>query len=312
MRDRKYLTIFFSILSLVVVASYLLVRAIDLPKAKPLPYRNILGEASGGKYYSLYDPQGHLVLATGMPVQTGDEYYDDKNRHYVVTKLDGFRGEMQLQREIKLPSPFARFTATRTAQAADNIHVVLYHTHTDESYAPTDKASTQPFKGSVMQVGTALADGLRDNGISVYHSFVRHDPHDVNAYNRSRKTVFQLLKQQPDAIFDIHRDSSPAGYFYAEINSVPISRVMLVVGRQNTHMATNLKFAREVLATGQKMYPGMIKGIFMAHGNYNQDLYPTALLIEIGTDTLPREMSDRAAMLMSDVLTSTLKARSGR
>ncbi|MGE5454929.1 MAG: stage II sporulation protein P [Methylocystaceae bacterium] len=312
MRDHKYLTVFFSILGLLVIISYLLVKAVDIPKAKPLPYDSNLSETTNGKYFSLYDQQGHLILQTGLPVQIGDEYYNEDNRHYLVTRIVGQRGEMRLLSRQLSSLPLASLSLTQTAMAADDIHVVIYHTHTDESYQPTDKVSTQRGNGSIMKVGTSLTNSLRENGISVYHSFVRHDPHDINAYHRSRKTVFQLLKQQPDAILDIHRDSSPAKYFYSEVNSVPIAKVMLVIGRQNTHMATNLKFAKEVNAMGKKMYPGLIQGIFMAHGNYNQDLYPTALLIEIGTDTLPREMAENSASVMSDVITATLKARAGQ
>lgn len=309
MRDRKYLAIFFSILGLFVVISFLLVKAVDLPKAKPIPFDNNSNELKAGDYFSLYDQKGKLILQTGIRVQTGDEYYDEKGRHYQVTLVDGLRGEMRLLSNQVFPSSLPALTLTPAAKPVENIHIVLYHTHSDESYQPTDKVSSQRGNGSIMKVGTTLTNSLRNNGISVYHSFVRHDPHDMNAYGRSRKTVFQLLKQQPDAIFDIHRDSSPAKYFTTEINSIPMAQAMLVVGRQNTHMATNLRFARQILDTGNKMYPGLIKGVFMAHGNYNQDLYPTAILIELGTDTMPRETADMAAVLMSDVITSTLKEK---
>lgn len=309
MRDRKYLTIFFSILGLLVVISYFLVKAVDIPKAKPMPYSSLMEETTGSSYYSLYDAAGHLVLQTSLPVQTGDEYYDENDNHYIVTKVEGQRADMRyLPRQISVP--LDRLSLTSIAIAASNsIHVAIYQTHTDESYTPTDGTATRRGNGSIVDVATNLTNNLRRNGISVYHSFVRHDPHDINAYHRSRRTVFQLLKQQPDAIIDIHRDSAPAKYFYSEINSVPIAKVMLVVGRQNTHMTTNLKFAREVLTTGNQMYPGLIKGVFIAHGNYNQDLYPTALLIEIGTETLPRSLADNSAALMSDVITTTLKNR---
>jgi len=216
---------------------------------------------------------------------------------------------MRLLSRQLFSNPFAKLKLTPIALAAEDIHLAIYHTHNDESYKPTDKVSSKRGNGSIVEVGNNLTNNLRENGISVYHSFSRHDPHDMNAYHRSRRTVFQLLKQQPDAILDVHRDSAPGKYYYTEINSIPIARVMLVIGRQNTHMATNLAFARQVLETSKKMYPGLVKGIFMAHGNYNQDLYPTALLLEIGTDALPREMADKAAAVMSDVITATLKSR---
>lgn len=124
-----------------------------------------------------------------------------------------------------------------------------------------------------------------------------------------RRTVFKMLKQQPDAIIDIHRDSAPPRAYYTEINSIPTARVMLVVGRQNPHKRTNLKFARQIKAKADQLYPGLVRGIFIARGNYNQDLYPTSVLIELGSDTLPRDMADNSARVFADVLTVVLKDR---
>jgi stage II sporulation protein P len=196
--------------------------------------------------------------------------------------------------------------------AATSIHVGIYHSHSDESYTPTDGSSSQRGNGSIYEVGAVLANSLRDNGISVFHSTNRHDPHDVNAYFRSRRTVFQLLKQQPDALLDIHRDSAPAASYIASVNGILAAKVMLVIGRQDPHMNVNMAFARELRDETNRLYPGLIKGIFIAHGNYNQDLYPTALLVEIGTETVRRSLADNSAHVLADALAVVLERRAKR
>ncbi|MHB8918842.1 MAG: stage II sporulation protein P [Desulfocucumaceae bacterium] len=72
--------------------------------------------------------------------------------------------------------------------------------------------------------------------------------------------------------------------FYREyIANESVAQIRLVVGRQNPHMAANLDFARRLMAFANKTNGPVVKEIFISHGNYNQDLLSTALLIEAGT-----------------------------
>ena len=45
----------------------------------------------------------------------------------------------------------------------------------------------------------------------LYMAKTPHDPHDAMAYDRSRRTAAELLKKNPIALLDIHRDAVPAG-----------------------------------------------------------------------------------------------------
>ena len=58
-------------------------------------------------------------------------------------------------------------------------------------------------------------------------------------------------------------------------------------------MEANLAFAKNIKAYFDKVSPGLIKGIFMAKGNYNQDLGPRTILIEVGTYTNSRIAAQR-------------------
>lgn len=162
--------------------------------------------------------------------------------------------------------------------------VAIYHTHTDESYLPSDGKVSIPFRGGIIEVGRNYKNSLTREGAKAVHDGTPHDPHDNNAYYRSRRTAFELLKQKPAALFDVHRDGIDDPEFYREyIANESVAQIRLVVGRQNPHMAANLDFARRLMAFANKTNGPVVKEIFISHGNYNQDLLSTALLIEAGT-----------------------------
>ena len=46
----------------------------------------------------------------------------------------------------------------------------------------------------------------------------------------------------------------------------------------------------------------MIKGIFIAKGNYNQDLAPRSILIEVGTHTNSLEAANNGASVFASLL----------
>ena len=78
--------------------------------------------------------------------------------------------------------------------------------------------------------------------------------------------------------------------------------MQLVVGQQNQNRDSNLEFAKALKARADKEYPGLVKGIFHAKGNYNQDLAPRSVLIEFGTHETSLDMATKAADLIADVL----------
>jgi len=71
-------------------------------------------------------------------------------------------------------------------------------------------------------------------------------------------------------------------------------------------MQSNKDFAKKVMAAVNKQYPGLIKEIFIAKGNYNQDLGPTTMLVEVGTHTNSREAAERGISLFADTLPDVL------
>lgn len=265
-------------------------------------------------YVTIIDEHGTIIMQTGLAISPGDEYIDEDNRVYqIITVENNLAKARYLRNDFSqsiepevLPAQASVAQGIVQAPAANPAKIAIYHTHTDESYIPSDGKSTIPGKGSIMQVGSTFSERLQQLGYSTIHSKTVHDPHDANAYHRSRRTFTKLLGEQPAALFDIHRDSAPLSVYKATINGQDTARLLLVVGRQNQNHNTTLNYARQIKRQVDKQYKGLVRGIFIAHGNYNQDLNPRAMLVEVGTQFSSRESAERGITLFADVIPSLI------
>lgn len=245
----------------------------------------------------------HLTSVSENP-DVGDQYISGDNRLYEIIRVEGNRAVAADKGGVELPDlSWMDVDAALPVSAASDRLIALYCTHSDESYKPSDGTYSDEKRGSIYQVAHALADALADRGARTEVSDALHYPHDAGAYRRSRQTAVQLLKTGPNAIFDIHRDGIPNPDEYAvSIGGKKASKVRILVGRGNQNMDVNKKFALTVKAIGDKVYPGLIKDIYMGKGTYNQDLAPHSLLLECGTYTLSKERVMASMPLMADVL----------
>lgn len=308
---RRYIWLFFGLLLAVMIIAYLANTVFSPRPAKP----GLYDDQAGTAYVTVRDTEGNLVLQTGLPVTVNDEYISAEDIHYIIIKVDRGQAVARQKKETGTRSaPDSASYPAATLYYPDNSivrtsgkRIAIYHTHNDESYFLTSRRSSEKPNGDILQVGETMTEALRRSGFVVTHRRDNHNPHDINAYNRSRRTALQLLKDDtPDAIFDLHRDAAPLSAYLTQINGVETSRVMIVIGRSNPNMNANLQFARQVKATADHLYPGFVRGIYMGRGNYNQDLYPRSLLFEMGTSQGSLTIANRASRLLSDVITAVI------
>lgn len=275
-------------------------------------------ERQDGGYFTIVDEEGRVISKTSRMVYPEDEIITEDDKLYRVERVSGDTAYARYIRDAEMPVVDADGTMPVTGETvpvqqnnARNL-IAIYQTHNDESYVPTDGTETIQGKGGVVDVGKAFADQLQRMGIDVAWSDAGHLPHDQNAYKRSRRTAFKLLKKQPTAIFDVHRDGVPdPDYYRAQVGGQKVTRLRLVVGRQNQNMQSNLDFAKRIKAQINKKYPGLIREIFLAKGNYNQDLAPRSLLIEVGTHTNDKHKAINGVQLFADVLPEVLGIGTG-
>ncbi len=261
--------------------------------------------------YRLLDEKGQYVTSICYEPDKGDEYISADNKHYEVTAVNTKDLTATLKYEGLFELPDVSWLETddsvQVSAVGKEKKIALYCTHSDESYKNGDGQSSDNNMGGIYDVAKKLAANLKDKGVTVTQSDAKHHPHDAGAYRRSRQTAVQLLKATPDAIFDIHRDGIPDPDEYAvTLGGEKVSKVRLLVGRSNQNMSANKQFASQLKAVADKVYPGLIKDIFIGKGAYNQDLYPRSVLLEFGTYTLAKERVLKSTELMSDVIYRTL------
>ena len=266
-----------------------------------------LAQEEDGVYTLLSPGGGTLTQYAGVP-DAGDEYISGDNRHYRVTRVDqeACTAQTEFLGEFSLPDVGWLDDDAQPVAAAKKA-VALYCTHSDESYVPTDGASSIEKRGGIYDVAECLKKALEKQGVTVYYSDENHFPHDAGAYRRSRSTAASLAEEGVDAIFDVHRDGIPdASQYESEINGQEMTKVRLLVGRGNQNAEANKQFAAQIKAVADKLYPGLVKDIYLGKGSYNQDLMSQSVLLEFGTHVSDKEEAISSTDFMANVLSRTL------
>ena len=188
--------------------------------------------------------------------------------------------------------------------------VVIYHTHTCESYTPTEAYSytasgnfrTIDLNYSVSRVGDELENCLTNYGCTVIHDRTYHDyPAYNGSYSRSLVTAQNILSanQDADIIIDLHRDAIADETYgpRVKIGDEYVSQLMFVIGTDGSNSAhtnwlQNLKFAIKVQQKANELYPGLFKPIILRNSEYNQHVAKAACIIEVGStgNTLEESM----------------------
>jgi stage II sporulation protein P len=184
--------------------------------------------------------------------------------------------------------------------------VLIYHTHTTESYMTyyagyynaDDAERTKDTTRSVVAVGEAISEQLRTAGIGVVHSVTIHDyPKYSGAYERSAETVKKILKQYPSisVVIDVHRDAirkSSTEKFKPTvvIDGRKAAQIMLVTSlgdtkvTPNPNWSENLRLSLRLQRALHTQYEGIARPIYLVDSRYNQHLSKGALLIEVGSE----------------------------
>ncbi len=207
--------------------------------------------------------------------------------------------------------------------------VLIFHTHTTESYLPaytgayytkTAARSTDP-ANNMVRVGEAICKELEARGIGYIHDTAVYDETYNGAYARSRQTVLRLLEQYPGIriVLDVHRDSmwfsdTVAGKPTAVIGGRKAAQIMIITGAEEGPVTDfpdwglNLRFALSLQNAAQNAYPGLMKPVFFCRRRYNMDVVPCGLLLEFGSDTNTLEEALYSAHLFGTALAELIEA----
>ena len=204
--------------------------------------------------------------------------------------------------------------------------IIILHTHTCESYTPTDKFNytmtgnyrTTDLNYSVSRVGDELAKYLGEYGYNVNHDKSVNDyPAYTGSYNRSLEAVKRDLKENSSTqiIFDLHRDAVGSSNEYAptvKIGDEYVAQIMFVIGTDGGGLShpdwqQNLKFAIKVQQKANELYPGLFRPIIVRDSRYNQHVSKAATIIEVGAIGNTLEQCLGSMKYFSKVLDEVLK-----
>lgn len=206
--------------------------------------------------------------------------------------------------------------------------VLIYHTHTTESYMKKDQdfyyESFYPRSTdnnyNVTQVGNAIEEKLKSNGIGVIHDTTTHDSPSYNgSYGRSVKTIEKNLSQYPSiqVTLDIHRDSlggNDTGKIKPtfKVGNKKAAQIMIMAGCDEDGSLEfpdweyNLRFALKLQNAAETLYPGMTRPMYFGDVRYNMHMTHGSLLIEVGSDVNSLEEAKYSGTLLGDALAKVL------
>jgi len=205
--------------------------------------------------------------------------------------------------------------------------VLIYHTHTTESYEEWDgevydtrhKWRSQDNTVNMAAAGEVLAEELEKKGIGVIHDVTQHDyPAYNGAYDRSAATIQGYLDRYPTirVAIDLHRDAvlyddNSILKVVKEVKGKKAAQLMVIAPCDDGTVGVpgwkeNFRFAAGFTSAVEHKYPGLMRPVFFCYRNYNLWMTPDSLLFELGTNGNTLEEAIYTARLVGPVLADYL------
>lgn len=220
---------------------------------------------------------------------------------------------------------FKSFSSSNITFTKKSDKILLYSTHTSESYANSDMYKFE-YSGSrrskdasynMLTIGKKLKENLSEKGFYVNHDTTPHDYGTyTSSYARSRITAKNALTTMRGAgiSIDLHRDATSNLDFrpVVQINGVNVAQCMFVIGvgtdvTANPYYEDNLKLALKIQQIADEIYPGFFRPMIIRNSIYNQDLNKYSLLIEVGASGNTIEEAYLATRCISNLLNIVYK-----
>lgn len=280
---------------------------------------DMTNDNSGDKPYPKKEDwtKGIDIVRTTYGEYSGTSFFNLSNGGQVNNKTS-ISNQTLIEESRLLPD----FTISDT----DEPQVLIYHTHTTESFEPFVRENldanfnyrtTDSTKNMIM-VGNAIQAELEARGIGVIHVTEIHDYPSYNgSYGRSRESIVPILEQYPTikVALDIHRDAisndSFAAQPYIEIDGKEAAQIMIISGCDDgtldmPNYMKNFHFACSLQQQFENDYAGLTRPILFDYRHYNQDLTTGSLLIEVGSHGNTLEQVQYSGQLIGRSLSNLL------
>ena len=277
----------------------------------------MVSDDAGDKPYPTQWYENGDVIRTTYGYYSGTSFFDLDKCGQVNNKTYWSNDDLYNE-SLCLPN----FTISNTSEP----QVLIYHTHTTESFEPYVREhydtsfnyrSTDETKNVVM-IGDAIQAELEAKGIGVIHARTIHDYPSYNgSYDRSRETIIPILEEYPSikVALDIHRDAISGDGFiyqpYVEINGREAAQIMIISGCDDGTLGMpeyikNFHFACSLQQQIEGDFAGLTRPILFDYRHYNQDLTTGSLLIEVGSHGNTLEQVQYSGQLIGQSLAQLL------
>lgn len=238
--------------------------------------------------------------------------------------------------QSKIPESFYKLNieellkqkADLTIQDISQPTILVYHSHTTESYTLLDAGYyTESFDlrsddidKNMVRVGDELCEYLEKMGFGVIHDTAIHDENYTDAYASSRKSIEEYLEKYPsiEITIDVHRDditydNNTKVKPTATIDGKKAARMMIIAGAEYGRVENypdweyNLKFALAIQNKVSEKYEGLMRPILFSERKYNMDETRNSFLLEVGTDANTLDEACYSARLFATALGELLQ-----
>lgn len=250
---------------------------------------------------------------TAVPLEKLQDFDYLIQNYYTVDKMTTITGK-QLKADELLS-----IDCGIKKNAADP-QILIYHTHSQESYKDSRKGEPAD---TVVGVGDYLTALLTEQyGYSVIHHKGAYDLEDRNnAYTNVASVIEQILADHPtiEVVIDLHRDGVPEDTrLVTELNGEPVAKIMFFNGLSystevgeieylyNPYIKENLAFSLQLQLALAEAYPGLCRKIYLKGYRYNLHFRPRSLLVEVGAQTNTVEEAMNAMVPFAEILDGIL------
>lgn len=200
--------------------------------------------------------------------------------------------------------------------------ILIYHTHSQETYADSRKKEKAD---TVVGVGSYLTQILEDRyGYNVIHDDSCYDIIDGvlnrnKAYNKAKDGIEKILDENPtiEVVIDLHRDGAD-NKRTTVINGKETAQIMLFNGLsrdqdgpitylENPYIQDNLAISLQLQLKAIELYPGLFYKNYLNCYRYNMHVRPKTILMELGTNKNSLESAKNAMEPFAKVLNAVLQ-----
>lgn len=198
--------------------------------------------------------------------------------------------------------------------------ILIYHTHGQEGFVDTVEGDEST---RIVGVGTYLTELLQNKyGYNVIHikdsfDLVNGKLDRSKAYDYAYNGISKVLEENPsiEVVLDIHRDGVNDNLHLAtEVNGKPTAKIMFFNGMSrlattgdidylyNPNLKNNLSFSLQMKLKAEEYFPDFTRKNYVQAYEYNLQVRPKSMLIEVGAQTNTVEEEKNAMEPLSELL----------